>query len=386
MITFRRTLPLLLVLIISILLVPGISHAEEYPDNDWYPEFTTEDARGYVRSVSQYQEIENDWFFVGRQILTVEILTGKFKGHVEDIENTFTGNPYRDLEVKEGDQVILLLELDEGRLESVHLNGIARDRYIYIMLAVFIFIAVLVARTKGIKAVATLILMGFVIVRWLLPLILQGHNPLLLTVLFSSLITLVTLTIVGGLNMKTAAAILGTIGGVVAAGTFAWIFGGLTRITGFSEEAQMLYFVDLPIDLDIRGLLFAGIIIGSLGAVMDVAMSISSSIAEVKLANPLLTFKGLFNAGYNVGRDVLGTMINTLILAYAGGSLPLLLLFMANNLNFMSIINMDIIATEIVRSIAGSFGLMVAVPLTAVAAALLMSKFESKRQSKGSRD
>jgi len=119
---------------------------------------------------------------------------------------------------------------------------------------------------------------------------------------------------------------------------------------------------------------------------MDVAMSISSSIAEVKLANPLLTFKGLFNAGYNVGRDVLGTMINTLILAYAGGSLPLLLLFMANNLNFMSIINMDIIATEIVRSIAGSFGLMVAVPLTAVAAALLMSKFESKRQSKGSRD
>ena len=287
---------------------------------------------------------------------------------MEEIENTFTGNPYRDLEVKAGDQVLLLLELDQGRLQNVHLDGIARDRYIYILTAAFIFTVVLIARTKGVKAVLTLVLMAFVILRWLLPLILQGHNPLLLTVLFTSLITLFTLVIISGINTKTAAAILGTIGGVLAAGLVAWIFGSAAQITGISEEAQMLYYADLDANIDVRGLLFSGIIIGALGAVMDVAMSISSAIAEVKLANPLLTFKGLFKAGYNVGKDVMGTMVNTLILAYAGGSLPLLLLFMANNLEYMSIINMDLVATEVIRSLAGSFGLLIAVPLTAVAA------------------
>ena len=280
--------------------------------------------------------------------------------------------------MRPGDQVILLLEVDQGRLLNVHLNGLARDRHLYIMVAVFIFTVVIIARFKGIKALVTLVLMGFVILRWLLPLILEGYNPLLLTVLFTSLITGVTLAIVGGINAKTAAAILGTIGGVGAAGLLAWIFGNLTRITGISEEAQMLFFADLPVDLDVRGLLFSGIIIGALGAVMDVAMSIASAIAEVKQANPRLAFSGLFTAGFNVGRDVLGTMVNTLILAYAGGALPLLLLFMAHNIDYMNIINLDLVATEVVRSIAGSFGLLITVPLTAVLAALLMSRARKK--------
>ncbi|MGI6366601.1 MAG: YibE/F family protein [Bacillota bacterium] len=365
-------------LVLVLLVFAGGALAQTEEPGDWYPDFVTEEARGRVLAVSEWEEIEDDWFFVGRQMLTVEILTGKFRGHVEEIENTFTGNPYRDLEVKAGDQVLLLLELDQGRLQNVHLDGIARDRYIYILTAAFIFTVVLIARTKGVKAVLTLVLMAFVILRWLLPLILQGHNPLLLTVLFTSLITLFTSVIISGINTKTAAAILGTIGGVLAAGLVAWIFGSAAQITGISEEAQMLYYADLDANIDVRGLLFSGIIIGALGAVMDVAMSISSAIAEVKLANPLLTFKGLFKAGYNVGKDVMGTMVNTLILAYAGGSLPLLLLFMANNLEYMSIINMDLVATEVIRSLAGSFGLLIAVPLTAVAASLFMSKGEKK--------
>lgn len=367
-----------LVLIMPLMAFFGGAGAQTEAPEDWYPDYITEDARGKVLSVSEYEEIENDWFFQGRQMLTVEILTGKFQGHVQEIENTFTGNPYRDLDVKEGDQIILLLELDEGRLQDVHLNGIARDRHIYLLAAVFILVVILIARVKGLKAIITLVLMGFVILRWLLPLILKGYNPLLLTVLFASLITVVTLIIVSGINTKTAAAMLGTIGGVLTAGLVAWLFGNAAQLTGFSEEAQMLYFADLDFNLDMRGLLFSGIIIGSLGAVMDVAMSISSAIAEVRRANPLLTFKGLFQSGFNVGKDVLGTMVNTLILAYAGGSLPLLLLFMANDMAYMSIINLDLVATEVVRSLAGSFGLLIAVPLTAVAASLLMSKLVKK--------
>jgi|SRR5690554_2399580 len=349
---------------------------------DWQPEYESEIVRGRVLDVSEYEEIEDDWFFTGRQLVTVEITTGKFQGHVEELENSFTGNPYRDLEVDPGDQVLLLLETDAGRLQGVNLYDMARDRYLYILVAVFVFAVILIARFKGLKSLITLAFMGFVILRWLLPMILQGYNPLVLTVLFACLITAVTLIIISGLNAKTGAAIAGTMGGLLTAGLFAWAMGDAARLTGFSEEAQMLYFADLPMELDVRGLLFSGIIIGALGAVMDVAMSIASSIAEVKAANPLLTIKGLFRAGFNVGKDVLGTMVNTLILAYTGGALPLLLLFMANGMEYISIINMDLVATEVVRSLAGSMGLLVTVPLTAAVAALLMSQFSSKKVAK----
>lgn len=379
----RKKLALGIILfVLAVVFISGSAAADDAPyDDDWGPVYETDIVRGRVLDVTEFKAIEDDWFFTGRQTVTVEITSGRFKGHVDEIENLFTGIPYRDLEVRPNDQILLLLELDEGRLHGVELYDVARDRYLYIALAVFLFVVILVARVKGVKALVTLALMGFVIMRWLLPLILQGYNPLLLTVLFASLITLVTLAIVGGINTKTAAAIAGTIGGVIAAGLFAWISGNAARLTGFSEEAQMLFFADLPIDLDIRGLLFAGIIIGALGAVMDVAMSISSSVAEIRSANPLLTFKGLFQAGFNVGKDVLGTMVNTLILAYTGGALPLLLLFMASNMNYMRIINMDLVATEIIRAIAGSFGMLITVPLTAVVASLLSSKYIKKQKA-----
>lgn len=369
------------VLVAAVLVGPVQAQTDIPYEDDWEPDYTNEIVRGRVLDVSEHEDIEDNWFFTGRQIVTVEITSGKFKGHVDEIENLFTGIPYRDIEVRKDDQILVLLELDEGRLHGVELYDVARDRYIYIAVAIFIFLVILVARVKGLKALGTLFLMGFVIMRWLLPLILDGHNPLLLTVLFSSLITLATLLIVGGFNAKTAAAITGTIGGVIAAGVFAWIAGNAARLTGFSEEAQMLFFADLPVDLDIRGLLFAGIIIGALGAVMDVSMSIASSVSEIRSANPLLSFKGLFRAGFNVGKDVLGTMVNTLILAYTGGALPLLLLFMANNMNYMRVINMDLVATEVIRAIAGSFGMLVAVPLTATAAALMATKIAKRKKS-----
>jgi uncharacterized membrane protein len=346
-----------------------------FEDNDPLPQLETDIARGRIIQVSEMEEIPDDWFFTGRQLVTVEITSGRFRGHVEEIENFLTGIPFRDLVLQEGDHVLLFLELDEGRLHSVNIYDIARDRYIYILVAMFSGAVILVGGLKGIKSLITLAIMGLVIVFWLLPLILQGHNPLLLTILFASLITLVTLFIVGGINSKSLSATVGAIGGLLVAGLVAWVFGNAARLTGFSsEEAQLLQFADLPRAIDIRGLLFSGIIIGALGAVLDVAMSISSSVAEIRAANPLLGGRGLFQAGFRVGRDILGTMVNTLILAYAGGALPLLLLFMAYDLSFMRIINMDLIATEVVRSLAGSFGLLTAIPLTAIAAAIFAGR------------
>ncbi len=148
--------------------------------------------------------------------------------------------------------------------------------------------------------------------------------------LISIAITIVTIFVIGGINSKSIAAIIGTSSGVLIAGIIAYIVGSQVRLTGLSaEEATMLMYIPQGIDFDFRSLLFSGIILGALGAIMDVGMSISSSIEEIHNANQSLTTKELFNAGMNVGKDIMGTMTNTLILAYTGSSIPLLLLFMA---------------------------------------------------------
>ena len=369
-------------LIVTIALTGFVSAGQEkVPGSDWGTEYENDIVRGRVLEVSEIEDIEDDWFYIGRQFITVEITSGPFRGQIEELENRLTGIPHRDLDVKKGAQVLLFLELDGGRLHSINLYDVARDSYLYILLAGLIFIIILVTKTKGIKTLSALIFIGFVIVRGLLPLILQGYNPLALTVLFTSLVTVVAIAIIGGVNARSAAAMLGTAGGVLVAGVLTWVFGTVIRLTGLSEGTQTLYLADLPLDIDVRGLLFAGIIIGALGAIMEMAMSVAASVAEQKKANPLLTTRGLFQAGLHSSKALLGSRINTLILAYFGGILPLLLLFMANGMNYTSIINMDLIATEILRAIAGSLGLLAAVPLTAWSAAWLFSRLEAKRSS-----
>jgi uncharacterized membrane protein len=145
----------------------------------------------------------------------------------------------------------------------------------------------------------------------------------------------------------------------------------------------MLTYIPQAVTFDFKGLLFSGIILGSLGAVMDIGMSIASSIEEIHRVNPSLTRKELFSSGMNVGQDVMGTMTNTLILAYTGSSIPLLLLFMAYETSFVKILNLDIIATEVIRSLTGSIGLVVAIPITALASSFFIKKGKKEDKSHG---
>ncbi|MGB4018838.1 MAG: YibE/F family protein, partial [Syntrophomonadaceae bacterium] len=178
------------------------------------------------------------------------------------------------------------------------------------------------------------------------------------------------MVVLAGFSRKAAAATLGTLGGLLVAGFLAVLVGDLAALQGLAtEEERILSMVDLP--LDMRGLLFAGILIGAVGAVMDVAMSISSAIEEVRFANPDLGSWALVRSGMRVGRDIMGTMANTLILAYTGGSLPFLLLYLAYELPPAMILNSELIGAEVIRALAGSIGLIVSVPITAVIAGLL---------------
>jgi uncharacterized membrane protein len=307
------------------------------------------------------------------QIVTVELLDKKYKGKTVAITHNLINNPGYDVRVKPGDMVILYAEPDGDELNNLYIDGFARDKKLLYLLFLFILLLALLGGKQGVKSIFTLTVTVGAVFFGLLPLIFKGYSPIAVTILISAAVTTVTLLVIGGKSYKTLSAIIGTIGGVLVAGMLAYAAGMAAHLTGFSdEEMQMLLYIPQKVDFDYRGILFAGMIIGALGAVMDVGMSIASAVDEIKKANPMMGRKALIKAGMNVGRDIMGTMSNTLILAYTGGAIPLMLVFMAYDMPLVKILNLDLIATEIVRSLAGSIGLTVAIPITSIIAGTLL--------------
>lgn len=358
-------------LALFIFIAPGLySYAEgevEFADTG-----RAELIKAKVLEVQHLEPDEDNPIFTESMIVTVEILNGEFKGQIFETYHNLTGNFSYDIDVEPGDKVLVLVEkLEDGSVE-VYISEYLRDTYIYIVGAIFIALILIIGKTKGLKTIITLMITLFLIIKGLLPGLLAGYSPILLSVGIAFIITIITLFTIGGFTRKSYAAVIGVLGGVFAAGLIAYIIGSQVKLTGLSsEEAVMLMYIPQGIQFDFKGLLFAGIILGALGAVMDVGMSISSSMEEIRNADPTMSKKDLIMSGMNVGKDIMGTMANTLILAYTGSSIPLLLLFTAYGEDFTKIINLDIIATEIIRAFSGSIGLILCIPLTALAAGIL---------------
>ncbi len=355
-------------LILTVAALPAGAFSEE----EYRPEGEEHFYRGRVVLVREAEEKQHEYFTVIEQEVTVLLTSGPFRNEVITIINSyFAEDPVYDFMLEEGQEVIVVTIGAEGDFEQAHVQDVARDRGVYYLIAVFILALLIVGRLKGLKTIITLAITILMIFFFLLPLLLEGYSPIILAITTAVVAITLTLLIIGGFNRKSLVAILGTIAGVIVAGLMAYWAGSIARLTGFgTHEAQMLYFMDHTIDF--RGLLFAGIIIGSLGAIIDIGMSVASAAAEIKQACPDIKFRELTVGALNVGRDVMGTMANTLILAYVGAATPMLLLVMGNRIDWLKVINMDLIATEFVRGIAGSIGLIAAVPVTAVLAGYLM--------------
>ncbi|WIF94824.1 YibE/F family protein [Caminicella sporogenes] len=337
-------------------------------------EYKVYDAKGIVLDVINEEDMNNESINTVQNV-KLKILTGKYKGEIFHIKNVQSGNPVYDIPVQKGDKVIVMLEeLADGNVE-VNIADYVRDEYIFYLIGIFTLILLFIGKFKGLKTLITLIITMISIFKILLPLMLKGYNPIILTVLISTFITVISIFIISGIGRKSISAILGTISGVVIAGILAFIIGGRVKLTGLSaEEAAMLLYIPQNVKFNFQYLLFSGILLGALGAVMDVSMSIASSIEEINKINRNMTVKELFLSGMNIGKDIMGTMANTLILAYTGSSIPLILLFMAYDTSLLKIINLDIVATEIIRSLSGSIGLISTIPITAITAAFLMKK------------
>lgn len=366
--------------------VIGFSMTPGFSDDEAVGEIPAVNVRGKVTKVLEYRQDDIDYsggsISNSVQVLEVKIITdGPYKDKVIVTEyglNISLGQNEENIRLKAGDEVLLVLELDEkGEIAQSFIYSVVRDKYLLLLLVIFGFIILSIGRLKGLKALISLTLTILAIIYILVPLILKGFDPVFASIWVCIVITGITLLLVSGYNRKTLAAVIGTTGGVVAAGFLAQIVGGLAKLTGLgNEESQMLMYIPQNISFNYKGLLFAGILIGALGAAMDVAMSLSSAMFEIKDINPEIRKGAHIKAGMNIGRDMIATMSNTLILAYAGGALQLLILLVAYQIPFYEIINQDGYASEVVRSFAGSIGLILTIPITAMAAGFLSEKKE----------
>ena len=324
--------------------------------------------------------VENTKTFTGttrtiEQKAMVEVVNRDKKGEIIEINNFLSGNDVYDMELREGDFITM-------NYDGENLHFVSYDNFRPMILLTLFFIATIlfIGRSKGVKALLALISTLLLIVWFMIPLILNGHNPILVSVITCTIATLITFLIISGINKKTLVATLGTVSGLVSGGLIAYVFGISARLTGFSSnEATMLMYLPSGIELDFRGLLFAGIIIGALGASMDVSISLASSLDEIKKQNPKIKAKEITKSGFNIGTDIMGTMINTLVLAYAGGFMVMFLVFNGFSVPFNQIINLDIVATEFVRAVAGSIGLLISIPATILFFVFVYFKKEVKQ-------
>jgi len=291
------------------------------------------------------------------------------------IINRTMDRSFYNIMVKPGDNVILALMTDPAGKTTYHIADYQRSNGLLWLAGLFIVMLLLFGRGVGLRAVfvigTSLIILYYGFVGQVLA---GGVNVLLLTFIVAILISAITLfSVSGGREPKTWAAFIGTLGGVAAAGLLAGIAVKFLHLTGLSSEEAMILKATVLKHVDFQGILFAGVILGALGAVMDVAISIASAQQEAARNCEILLRRKLFASGMAVGRDVMATDANTLILAYAGSSLPVVLLIASQpDLSMLRIFNLDLLVTEFVRALIGSIGLVLSIPLTAAAGAFLL--------------
>ena len=321
-----------------------------------------------VEVVKEVRKVDDKGQKTTQQILTLRGLENEWKNK----EITFDSVAL-NIEIvgqkayKVGDKVLVTPNLDETGKETFFITDYVRTGKLYFIIFFFFLVILAVARKQGLKAIIGLLATFIVLMKFIIPRILAGSDPIFISIVGSLVILTITIYLVHGLNAKSSTAVLGTLFSLIVTGILAIIFTNLTRLTGFAQE-ESVFLINLgERTLNIKGLLLAGMIIGALGVLDDIAVSQASIAEQIQKANPELPTGEIYKHAMRVGVDHVSSIVNTLVLAYAGASLPIMILFVVNNgdgLTFSQAINNEAIATEIVRTVAGSVGLILAVPIT----------------------
>ncbi|MFD8995205.1 YibE/F family protein [Streptomyces abikoensis] len=299
---------------------------------------------------------------------TIEVTEGPDKGR------TFTEivQPSASRRYDVGQKVVLAYAPKAPENLRYSVTDVDRDFPMALLAGVFALAVVVVGRLRGVFALVALVISFGVLTMFILPAILQGSNPLLVAVIGGSAIMLIALYMCHGLNARTSVAVLGTLTSLLVIGLLGSVFIDWAHLTGNTDDQTGLVHGLYP-QIEIRGLLLAGIIIGSLGVLDDVTVTQTSAVWELKEANPSANWRKLYGSAMRIGRDHIASVVNTLVMAYAGASLPLLLLFSIADSGVGTVATSEIVAEEIVRTLVGSIGLVASVPVTTLLAALVVS-------------
>ncbi|MFD4857646.1 YibE/F family protein [Streptomyces atratus] len=299
---------------------------------------------------------------------TVEVTTGHDKGRtfVEIVQ------PDAPRQLHEGQGVVVAYAPDAPHDLQYSVTDVNRKFPMTLLAGIFALAVIAVGRMRGVMALVALAVSFAVLTLFILPAILQGSNPLLVAVVGASAIMLIALYMCHGLTARTSVAVIGTLISLLLIGLLGSLFIGWASLTGNTDDNTGLIHGLYP-HIDMSGLLLAGVIIGSLGVLDDVTVTQTSAVWELHQANPTMGARGLYRAGIRIGRDHIASVVNTLVLAYAGAALPLLLLFSIAQSSVGTVTNSELVAEEIVRTLVGSIGLVASVPVTTVLAALVVS-------------
>ncbi len=364
----RTILPMLFTLLIIIILlwIPNEFDQIQYPNSD--------SVSARVLEVDDTQIRSNGLSVHGEQICEVEILKGKFKGERAKGTNLLIGKLEMDKIFVPGDKIFVVIDYDSEGITYVNLVDHYRLDWEIILSIGFILILVLFAGGIGFRAVLSFIVTILMLWKVLIPLFLKGYNPIIVALFITIFLTTIIIMLVYGRDRRSLAAISGSLCGTVITCVLAVVFVGQFKLHG----AIMPYSENLLYSgyqyLNLTQIFTASIYVASAGALMDVAVDITSAVHEITLNNPNLSKKEAIKSGLNVGRAIMGTMTTTLLLAYSGGYIALLMVFMAQGTPLLNILNLKYVSSEILHTIIGSFGLVTVAPFTAITSGLLLGR------------
>ncbi|MBR2041324.1 MAG: YibE/F family protein [Oscillospiraceae bacterium] len=368
---------LVLLLVCSVIFAAGIVLAspekKESPAAEEYSEYEKAKITSVLMDGTEQDE-SSDGGWRGEQLLLAEVLSGQYKGQTLQVSN-FVG-PLYGVPLYEGDNAVLIISTYANGDHTATVYEFERTVPLVIIIALFLVSAIAVGGKTGAKSLFGLLITLACLFFVLLPALMKGAPTLPTVFAVCAYIAVVSLAILGGVSRKTVCAMLGTVSGTALAMIFGLIAQSLCRIDGLRvpdvEPLLQLRQTGTPIGL--TGLLVGGVIISALGAVMDVTMGISSSLAEVSAANPELGKKELFRSGMNIGRDMVGTMTNTLILAFLGSSFVLILYLYSIGLSTHQLLSSSYLSIEVISGISSSIGVILSIPITAFISAKAFSK------------
>ena len=316
--------------------------------------------------------------YIGTQKIVVKMREGEFKGNEISISNDLSTTH----NVRAGVGQSLVIKVDHPKNTTPFFTVYNYDRTPGILLIVFLFAVfmIIVGRAKGLKSVIGLTFTLFFILTFLLPMIYHGFSPILSCVVTILVTVTLSMLLLNGFSSKTVVAIISTMLGVLISAAFYTLFSAVLHLSGYSlSESEELVLIHQSTGLQINQILFVGILIASFGAVMDMTMSVASSLYEMKHVHPAMTSMEVIQSGMEIGKDMIGTMCETLILAFTGTGISTLLVIISYGTQFDQLLSSDYIAVEVIHSITGGMAVILSVPITAVLSAGFFTRAKSKK-------